>query len=407
MGVDIVTDCIPPELPARLNYNSVLPSEITFVSAISAHSCAFLLRGVTAAAHMPRIIARGRASLEAATAATLFVVSGCLSLAFYVLFCSFTVASAVPFVPVMGCVLHLQIIIPLVSLCMTMSDADGGSMKRVPPKNDLSVTFGKESQSLYLFTALKALPPAILPQLIYIIAFGELILHFEPDIVESMCSPGLRQGDWTSVVRCSGLAQYEGEARTSAGSLALAEMVLCTVVASAAYVHRTKPISEEPPWSRNLSWVASIGVSLLLLAGFLLCLLAKGSFKALPWYCYILCCVMPFICLAWVEAIKTTERKHYDRAEKVRRLQFETRYGFRNCYLMFARIKLGVNNTHVLFCSSLKDLECGVLDETFDVHCYCIGIQGGREGVEDDDSLQYWRTRQSLLLFIEIVTQNE
>ena len=321
----MLTDCIPTVLPERLDYNCVLPSEITFVSAISAHSCAFLLRSVAAAAYMPRIIAQGRASLEAATAATLFMVTGCISFALYVLFCSFSVSSVVPFVPLLGCMLHLQIIIPLVALCMTMSDADGGSMTRVPPKNDQSVTFGKESQSLYLMVLLKALPPAVLPQLIHLIAFGEFVLKFEPDLVATLCSTDLKQGDWMSVVRCTGLAQYEGEARTSAGALALAEMVVCTVVASAAFVHRTRPISEEPPWSRNLSWVMSLSLSMVFVAGFLGHLLAKGSITALPWYCYILCVVMPLVCLVWVEVVKRTERRHYDRAEKVRRLQFETR----------------------------------------------------------------------------------
>lgn len=59
---------------SQCSYNALLPSEIDFISAISAHLCAFRLRGVGSLAYMPTILAHGRASLlEAATSACLLV----------------------------------------------------------------------------------------------------------------------------------------------------------------------------------------------------------------------------------------------------------------------------------------------------------------------------------------------
>jgi magnesium-transporting ATPase (P-type) len=330
----MLTDCIPIPFPAQLNYNSVMPSEIRFISAVSAHSCAFRLRGVASAAYMPVVIAQGRASLEAATAASLFMASSCLSFSFFVLFSTATLSWTIPFVPVIGCMLHLQFVIPLVGLCMAMSDPDAGSMNRVPPKNDTSITFGRrEGKIVYGVAVLKALPPAVLPQLLYMIAFGEFLLKFDPDLVASECSPRLQPGDWASVVRCAGLKEYTGEARNSAGVLALASLVMCTVVASTSFVHRTESIFVEPPWHRNHAWAFSVGLSLLFVTLFLRAMLEEGSLRSLPWYFYALFTAMPFLCLAWDFVLKKTEKKHYDRAEKLRRLQFETRYALFPCFM--------------------------------------------------------------------------
>jgi hypothetical protein len=341
VGVDVLTECISSPLPTKLNYNAVLPSEIAFVSAISTHECAFRLHGVKSTAYMPTIIAQGRASLEAATSAILFMASGCLSFAFFVLFSACAVSVVLPFVPVMGSVLHLQIILPLVGLALTMSDSDRLSMRRVPPKNDQSITFGRrERKVLYQIALMKALPSAALPQLLHLIAFGELMIKFEPDLVASACSSDIRQGDWTSLIRCDGLDDYTGTARTSAGALVLAEFVLCVIVSSAAFVHRTHPILEEPPWRRNHIWVYSVGLGLVILAGYLGATVERGGFSALPWYYFVLAAVMPFLCLAWNERFKRVERIHYNRSEKLRRLQFETRYVFHGtvpyCFFAFS-----------------------------------------------------------------------
>lgn len=332
VGVDVLSECLKTSCQEQLNYNSLLPSEIVFISAISAHACAFRLRGVASIAYMPTILANGRASLEAATSASIFLICGCLSFAFYVLFCVCSVAKTLPYVPIMGAVISLQVVLPIVGLPITMSDPDKQYMQRVPPKNDPAITFGKrEGNVLCRVAVLKALPPAVFPHLLYLIAFGEFMIRFEPELVGSVCHSNLQRGDWASVVRCDGLSEYSGVARESAAAVALAEFLLCTIVASAAFVHRTLPLFEEPPWRRNRIWACSVLLGILITAVYLGLTLKKGSFSTLPWYFFVLAFVMPFICLAWVEHLKRTERALLDRAEKLRRLQFETRYVRLNC----------------------------------------------------------------------------
>jgi magnesium-transporting ATPase (P-type) len=327
VGVDILTECIPSNMPDRPNRNTILPSEIAFVSAISSHQCAFRVKGISATAYLPTIIAQGRASLEAATSATMYMVSGCLSFSFYVLFCTFTVGTVVPFVPLIGSVMILQVILPIVGLTIAMGDLAPGSMKRVPPKNDQSVVFGrKEGKAIYQTALLKALPPAALPQLLYLIIFGEFIIEMEPDLATA-CSESIGKGDWTQIVRCEGLKDYTGPARISAGALSLAELALCVVVASAAFVYRTEPMLENSPFRRNHIWCYSLVVSVFIIGGFVGASLEPGLFWSLPWYYYIMAVFLPFLCLAWDEFWKRTERSHYNRAEKLRRLQFETRLG--------------------------------------------------------------------------------
>jgi magnesium-transporting ATPase (P-type) len=276
---------------------------------------------------MPTILASGRASLEAATSASAFLICGWLSFAFYVLFGICSVSTTLAYVPIMGAVIFLQIILPLVGLPITMSDPDKNSMQRVPPKNDPAITFGRrEGKGIHTVALLKALPPAIFPQLLYLIAFGELMIRFEPSLLSSACSPGLQPGDWTSVIRCEGLHDYCGAARDSAAALALAELIICTVVASAAFVHRTLPLYEEPPWQRNSVWCLAVVAGILITAAYLGSTLEQGSLSVLPWYFFVLAGIMPFLCLAWDEWLKRTERALLDRAEKLRRLLFETRY---------------------------------------------------------------------------------
>jgi hypothetical protein len=53
----------------------------------------------------------------------------------------------------------------------------------------------------------------------------------------------------------------------------------------------------------------------------------EGTGVALPWYFYVLYVLFPFVCLVVNEYVKPMEAKHAVRAEKLRRLQFETRLG--------------------------------------------------------------------------------
>lgn len=309
-------------------YNALLPSEVIFASAISAHFCAFRLRGVASIEHMPTILAQGRASFAAATSSAIFLLSGCLSFALYVLFTACSISTAVPYTPIVGAFVYLQVILPLVGLPMAMSDSDHRCMQQVPPKNDVSASFGKKEGNIFCVVALlKALPPAIFPQLLYLIAFGELMIANEPDYLEIHCGSNFQPGDWVSVVRCTGISDYSGLALDSAVALGLGELIFCTIMTSASFVYRTLPMLEEPPWRRNHLWMASQVVAIVILAIYLSLSVERGSFAILPWYYFLLALTMPIFCVAWDEFLKRQERQVLDRAEKLRRLQFETRLG--------------------------------------------------------------------------------
>jgi magnesium-transporting ATPase (P-type) len=327
VGIDVLSEAVeggshPPE---KVSSTRVLPSEVEFVSAMASHSCAFRFRGAESLVHISSIIAQGRASLEAAIAAGVFLVASCLSFSFFVLFSACAPSTTIPFVPVVGAVLYLQIILPSIGMTMAMNNGNAEAMKRVPEKNDQSVIFSRnEGWRMYQMIVLKAIPPALLPQLLHFIAFGELVLHFDPDLVSSGC-PGATS--WVDVVRCDALKDYSGVARTSSGVLVLAEFVFCTIIASAAFVQRFNSSWEHPPWRGNRAWVWAV-ISLATLT----CIYAglgveKGTGGALPWYWYLLAVTMPWICLVWNESFKPAEAKPVRRSEKLRRLQFETRLG--------------------------------------------------------------------------------
>jgi hypothetical protein len=210
-----------------------------------------------------------------------------------------------------------------------MSDPDKYCMLQVPPKNDIFIDFGKrEGKIFYTVMFLKAIPPAMFPQLLYLIAFGELMIEYEPDLLLSKCSTGLQPGDWPSVMRCKGLSGYSGVARDSAVALSIAELVLCTVITSASFVYRTLPMWVEFPWRRNHLWVVAVLLGIIVVIAYLLLSLEHdGVASALPWYFYLLAACMPLLCLMWNEILKRPEKNVLDRAEKLRRLQFETRLG--------------------------------------------------------------------------------
>jgi hypothetical protein len=195
---------------------------------MASHSCAFRFRGAESLVHISSIIAQGRASLEAAIAAGVFLVASCLSFSFFVLFSACAPSTTIPFVPAVGAVLYLQIVLPSIGMTMAMNNGNAEAMKRVPEKNDQSVIFSRnEGWRMYQMIVLKAIPPALLPQLLHFIAFGELVMHFDPDLVSSGC-PGATS--WVDVVRCDALKDYSGVARTSSGVLVLAEFVFCTLL---------------------------------------------------------------------------------------------------------------------------------------------------------------------------------
>lgn len=326
VGIDVLSEAVShPPSEERRSSTHVLPSEVEFVSAMSSHSCAFRFRGAESLVHLSSIIAQGRASLEAAIAAFIFLVASSLSFSLFVLFSSCAPSTTIPFVPAFGAALFLQIALPSIGLTMAMNKGDEEAMQRVPEKNDQSVIFSRnEGWRMYQMIILKAIPPALLPQLLHLIAFGELVLHFDPDLVSSGC-PGAT--GWVDVVRCDALKDYSGVARTSSGILVWAEFVFCTIIASATFVQRFTSSVEHPPWRGNQAWLWAVTVLTVLTCLYVGVGVEKGTGSALPWYWYMLAVTMPWICLVWNESLKPVEAKHVRRSEKLRRLQFETRLG--------------------------------------------------------------------------------
>lgn len=322
MGIDIL-DTDSATFDGKRSY--VLPAELEFANAISAHACAFRFRGPSSIAHIPFIIQKGRESLEASVAASVFLMTGCLSFSFFILFTVCSPLVSIPFVPTLGCVIYLQLFLPTLGLSMAMTAGDKETMKRVPPKNDRSLTFGwKEKSTFYSMVAAKALLPALLPQILHLISFGELVLEFEPDLVDEKC-PGA--DNWVKIVRCEGLRDYSGPAKSSAGSLVFSQFAFCIFVSSAGFVNRCLPILEGKPWHSNTCWLICNFAVIGLLALYVGLATEDGTATALPWYYYLIAVVSPFLCLIVVEICKRPEIKQEKRAEKLRRLQFETRLG--------------------------------------------------------------------------------
>jgi magnesium-transporting ATPase (P-type) len=331
IGVDVLSECIKDVDENDLNYHALLPSEVGFATAISAHNCAFRLSGVTSMEHMPTIFAQGRASLSASVSASVFVLSGFISFAFFCLFSLFSVSTAIPYIPLTGAFIFLQVILPLIAIPMAMSDSDQHCMQEVPPKNDASVSFGKKENKVFFGSVmLKSIIPAVFSQLIYLIAFGEFMIAYDNGILQMNCpsQQAYQPGQWTKVIRCSSLSGYSGSARDMASVLSLAELTLCTILASTSFLYRVLSMREEPPWHRNHLWFVSVFLGLLVLTVYLLMSLDDGAFSHLPWYFFFLAFfIMPIFCVTSDEFLKRPERRVMDRAEKLRRLQFETRLG--------------------------------------------------------------------------------
>jgi amino acid transporter len=108
-------------------------------------------------------------------------------------------------------------------------------------------------------------------------------------------------------------------------------MALCSIVASAGFVFRTRSLREEPPWWRNSIWLMSCVISLLLTVLYMLLSIGGAAStqvaRALPYYFYILSLLLPPFWLFVGEMIKKVDRRHEKRACMLRRLQFETRLG--------------------------------------------------------------------------------
>lgn len=172
----------------RSPVNRMFMAELEFVSAIASQSCAFRFRGVPSISHLTSLIEEGRASLDAASAAAVFVISNSLSYSCYVLLSACMPMTTVPHVPLIGSIVYLLFLMPLLGFAIALTAKDDEMMKRVPPKNDASQPFSqKEGFLLYQMLLFKAIFSAFLPQILHLIGFGTLVINFEPELVELEC----------------------------------------------------------------------------------------------------------------------------------------------------------------------------------------------------------------------------
>jgi len=311
-----------------LHYN-----EVEFVSLIASNNCVFSLKGPSSMEHLPSIIAVGRAALDASSSGALFVLNAGLSLAFLSLLCPCTVSTCVPYIPTLGAMIYLLILIPLIGLSMAWTDAQGDSMSEIPPKNDDTIVFGRDDgKRLYTHMVIRAFFPAMGSHFMYLIPLGELLLAFEPDYLKMNCPDvNLENANWTHVIRCPSLKFYSGKVRLWSGSLLLSQMAFCVIFASAGFVYRTRSLGEEPPW-RNIVWLFTSSATLGATVLYLILSMDGGVASTqvarnLPYYYYIISVIFPLLWLFLGEFLKKIDRGYEKRACMLRRLQFETRLG--------------------------------------------------------------------------------
>jgi hypothetical protein len=220
----------------------VRASELAFVSAIASHSCAFRFHGAPSIANVARILATSR---EAASAAGIFVTASCVAFSLFVLMSACTPATAIVAVPTLGSVLFIQILVPMLGFAIAMSNAEPDCMKRVPPKNDVKIIFSRhEGWRLYGAVIAKAIPTALSPQLLYLIALGQFTLYLEPELAFDACSGA---STWAQIIRCPELRSYSGAARTGAGAVSVAHFALNVAVGSASFVSRFSHMRDLAP----------------------------------------------------------------------------------------------------------------------------------------------------------------
>lgn len=208
---------------------------------------------------------------------------------------------------------------------MSFTESIKEVMRNVPPKNDKSITFAVgEQRRLYTYAVLRAIPIAIFPQLIYLIALGRLMMRLEKGF---LINEGCSTDQLFKVVRCKALKKYSGIILTSSGSLMLAEFALCIIVLSSTFVFRLTHLNTIRPWKMNHIWVATTITSIGLVLSYVVITLDRRTLAALPWYFYLLALTFPLICAMLSESVKKQDIQHEKRADMLRRLQFETRLG--------------------------------------------------------------------------------
>jgi len=310
------------------------PEEVRIVSSLSSNACVFNISLCNGGiAHVSEFIAEGRAALNAATSAGGFMIVAYISYSLLILLSPCTASTSIPLIPGVGTALHLFIVVPIIAIGMGFTKSDEEAMTIVPIKNESAVTFDEDERlRLFLYSLLKALLPAALSQVMYLISIGSLLIEFDSLFLLEKCNLSYidqeRHTAWVHVIRCSALNAYSGPAATQAGCLVVALHMLCIIALSATFLFGSTPIYNKPiPLTKNTVWVGTSLFSTSILLVYLSLTLEIDALKSLPWYFYLLSLISPFLCVGACELIKKKEKKYDSKAAKMRRLQFETRLG--------------------------------------------------------------------------------
>ena len=303
------------------------PEEVRIVSLVTANACVFnipLGHGLT---NLPFVIDKGRTCLNSVKSAFHFLLVAYSSFGVMIFFSTFSVSQSLPHHAGGGAALSLLLVIPTLALAMAFSGPDEESMSTVPMKNMISENFERgERLRLFIFVALKASVPAVLSQLVYLISFGSILIELDGETMIEKC--GMANHSWTKVLQCDALKSYIGPATTSSSALVIIFHTLCIIVMSTNFLQGSNPITLTPfPVKKNRIWIVSVFVCLLYVVIYSSFSLEFGTLGIMPWYLYLYSFASLFLCVVACESVKQRERKHEERAAKMRRLHFETRLG--------------------------------------------------------------------------------
>lgn len=299
-------------IETRSSFKSSLHrKELLFVSKIASHSCVFNLSlGQSGLINIAEIIAEGRAALTSGTTSGIFVGYAGVALTFTVLFCPLSASTAMPVIPASVIALYIQVLVPVVALSMAFSKNNETAMTIVPPKNDQSITFAAGECTRIIFHFIfRSVIPVGASHLIFLIAFGSLVLDFDPDIFEELCDMDATISDWTDVIRCSNFSTYVGEASLAASSLMLAEQSLCVIAQSTSFLLGNAPILGSDLMGKNRTWFISSLCCVAIVFIYLHFTLQSGSLQALPWYLFLIAFVFPLVSVVFCEIVKKKDKR--------------------------------------------------------------------------------------------------
>lgn len=310
---------------ARLYTHRLSPKEVAIISSISSDSCAFNLPLEYGLDNLSSLLSLGRTVLNGGHSAAAFMLVSYLSFSFLVLMVPFSACLSLPYIPGVGSTLHLLVIIPSLGISMGFVKIDSNLMNIVPAKNNADESFSRgERQKMLICVFIKALIPAVLGQIMYLIAFGSLVIELDPDFVVNEC--GFNTFSWVNIIRCQSLKSYSGRAIMPSGVLMITYHALCLVGMSASFLLGSSPVLSKGTL-KNKVWIFATILIVAIVILYMSITLESGVMQILPWYFYLLSLVSPFICLAVCEIVKMKEMRFEERAIKMRRLHFETRLG--------------------------------------------------------------------------------